>query len=74
MDKVFDYIIIGAGSAGCVVATRLLEANAGSVLLLEAGEPDSSIFHKIPATVVKVFQKNHGLICLCHSSIVTSVK
>lgn len=57
MDKFFDYIIIGAGSAGCVVATRLLEANAGSVLLLEAGEPDSSIFHKIPATVVKVFQQ-----------------
>jgi len=52
----YDYIVIGAGTAGCVVATRLLEAKAGTVLLLEAGDKDNSIFHKIPATVVKVFQ------------------
>lgn len=57
LQQSYDYIIIGAGTAGCVVATRLIEANAGSVLLLEAGEKDSSIFHKIPATVVKVFQQ-----------------
>jgi len=53
----YDYIVVGAGSAGCVVATRLIEQGAGSVLLLEAGGPDSSLFHKIPATVVKVFQQ-----------------
>lgn len=53
----YDYIVVGAGSAGCVLATRLIEQNAGSVLLLEAGGPDSSMFHKIPATVVKVFQQ-----------------
>ncbi|WP_111892485.1 GMC family oxidoreductase [Acinetobacter sp. MB5] len=53
----YDYIVIGAGTAGCVVATRLLEAGAGTVLLLEAGDKDNSIFHKIPATVVKVFQQ-----------------
>lgn len=57
MKQEYDYIIIGAGSAGCVVAMRLLEAKAGSVLLLEAGGKDSSILHKIPATVVKVFQQ-----------------
>lgn len=34
-----DYIIIGGGSAGCVTAARLIEANAGSVVLLEAGDP-----------------------------------
>lgn len=34
----FDYIVVGGGSSGCVVAARLAEAGAGSVLLLEAGE------------------------------------
>ena len=46
----YDYIIAGAGSAGCAVAYRLIENGAGSVLLLEAGEKDSSMFHKIQAT------------------------
>jgi choline dehydrogenase len=53
----YDYIVIGAGSAGCVVAARLIQEKAGSVLLLEAGGKDSSPFHTIPATVVKVFQQ-----------------
>ena len=57
MQHEYDYIIIGAGSAGCVVATRLLEAKAGTVLLLEAGDDDKSILHTIPATVVKIFQQ-----------------
>lgn len=33
----FDYIVVGAGSSGCIVAARLAEENAGSVLLIEAG-------------------------------------
>ncbi len=37
--KTFDYIVVGGGSAGCVVAARLAEYRLGTVLLLETGEP-----------------------------------
>src|SRR5579862_5597605 len=43
-----DYVIVGAGAAGCVIASRLTEDPCASVTLLEAGGPDSSIFLKIP--------------------------
>lgn len=35
----YDYIVVGGGSAGCITAARLAQANIGSVLLLEAGDP-----------------------------------
>jgi len=50
----FDYIIVGAGSAGCVLANRLTADPKTTVLLLEVGPADNSIFIKMPAGNFKV--------------------
>lgn len=39
--KNYDHIIVGAGSAGCVLANRLTECGSKNVLLVEAGPPDT---------------------------------
>ena len=53
--ETFDYVIVGAGSAGCVLANRLSEPGNASVCVLEAGPSDWHPFIHIPAGFIKTF-------------------
>jgi choline dehydrogenase len=55
----FDYVIVGAGSAGCVLAARLSEDPDVSVCLIEAGPPDTADEVHIPAAVLAVGQSKY---------------
>ena len=54
--KTFDFIVVGAGSAGCVLADKLSDGpNGGSVLVLEAGGSDQQVWIKVPIGYGKTF-------------------
>jgi choline dehydrogenase-like flavoprotein len=53
--KTFDYVIVGAGSAGCVLAERLSADGRNSVLVLEAGGSDRNFWIRMPLGYAKCF-------------------
>ena len=52
----YDYVIVGAGSAGCVLANKLGEDKGHRILILEAGPMDSNLMIHIPAGVYKAYR------------------
>jgi choline dehydrogenase len=52
---IHDFVIVGAGSAGCILASRLSESGRYSVLLVEAGDRDDSFWFKIPIGYAKSY-------------------
>ena len=56
MAEHFDYVIVGAGSAGCVLAARLSEDPAVQVAVLEAGSPDTAMEIHIPVAFPKLYK------------------
>ncbi|MEO7941342.1 MAG: choline dehydrogenase [Burkholderiaceae bacterium] len=64
MSDIFDYIIIGGGSAGCTLAARLSEDPAVHVALLEAGPTDSNVLIHCPAGLALLAKTNRANWCL----------
>jgi choline dehydrogenase-like flavoprotein len=55
----FDYLVVGAGTAGCVLAARLSEDRKNTVCLIEAGGEDRHLFTRVPALVAAAIGRPH---------------
>ncbi len=55
MENTFDYVVVGAGSSGCVMANRLSEDGTKTVLILEAGGKDTNMFIHMPSGYSQLF-------------------
>jgi choline dehydrogenase len=58
VNESYDYIVVSAGTAGCVMAARLSEDAGVNVLLVEAGGSDRSMFITMPAALPFVYQNS----------------
>jgi choline dehydrogenase len=58
----FDYIVVGGGSSGCVMASRLSDDPKARVLLIESGRRDRHPWIHIPATFFKVIEKGRDIV------------
>ncbi len=62
MSEEFDYIVVGGGSSGCVMASRLSEESGMRVLLIESGRNDTNRWIHIPATFFKVLEGGRDVV------------
>ena len=68
--KEYDYIIVGAGSAGCMLAYRLGANPDNRILILEAGGPDTDPLIHIPLGLGKMHEKRafNLFLCVCKNN------
>jgi choline dehydrogenase len=64
----YDYVIIGAGSAGCVLAARLCQASGARVALVEAGTADKAPEIDVPIAFPQLFKTRYDWDFICRAA------